>query len=65
MEKAQHRGQLLRNHMIRLVVKFVQDQLRKNVEIFYKQALMLNMESTVIFMMDELIDSILEPKSYK
>ena len=31
----------------------------------HKQSMLLNIESTQIFFMDELIDSLLEPKAYK
>ena len=46
--------------MIKLVVTFVQDQLRKNIEMLHKSSVLLNLESTAIFMIDELIDSILD-----
>lgn len=32
---------------------------------FHKQCILLNIESTQIFLMDELIDSLLEPRTYR
>lgn len=64
-KQARNKGMLMRCHMIRIVVKFVQDQLRKPVEQLHKQSVLLNIESTQIFLMDELIDSLLEHKTYR
>lgn len=59
------RGLLLRSHMIRLVIKFVQDQLRHPVEILHQQSIMLGINFYQVHVFDDLIDSLLSPISYK
>ena len=59
------RGLLLRTHMIRLVIKFVQDQLRHPVEILHQQSIMLGINFYQVHVFDDLIDSLLSPISYK
>jgi|LakMenEpi03Aug12_release.lakeMendotaPanAssembly.Ray.scaffolds.fasta_scaffold3012211_1 hypothetical protein len=51
--------------MIRLVIKFVQDQLRHPVEILHQQSIMLGINFYQVHVFDDLIDSLLSPISYK
>lgn len=54
----------MRCHMLRVIMKYAQDCLRKPIEILHKQSILLDIEFKMRFVMDDMIDSLLEAKAY-